>query len=1642
MTAVPDSRRQRHADEHEERVQRRLRGSARPRREIGPADRSRPLLLSTGQEQMWVLHRLDPASPAYLVSWVLQLTGALDVEGVRHAFEQVVHRHEVLRTRYRQDGAEPVQIVDPPSRFTLTFVDLADRPEAEAEGLRIVDQQRSTPFDLVNEAPLRVTVVRTGPQRHLFTMVTHHIACDGYAYHRIAAEVSAYYAGHLRGEPVDLPAVPVQYADYAAWERAGRTRGALDRHLAYWRNRLDGLDTLPLPVDGAHPDRPGWQGAIVRVDIPAQTSNLVRELATARRTSPTTVMLAAYQAMLSQVSGSPDVAVGMPVTLRTRPELDRLVGYAINTVVVRAQCPIQLSFASLLAEVRSHLLDALDHREVPFSWLVNELRPTRVAAGNPLFRVAFDMNPTERGAFDLPGLDIVHIRQQAVQHAKFDLTLHVEEAPNGRFYAALEYATALFPADTARELAGLFGRLLEQATADPYTSLAELQVLARAARGPVNSGRPARPVPPSAAGLSEPVGDIDPDLLARLEPVWQQVLGLAQVDPAANFFDLGGDSLQAVALAARLSAAGFEVAAVDIFAYQSIQELAPILAGRSRAADLPAGIPPFAMVTEADRGLLPQDVVDAYPVGAAQLGMIVEMRTRPELSRYQDTTSFLVRDDDGLDLAALRGAAQAAVDRHDVLRTTFDLNSYSAPLQLVHGRATITVDRTRHGRLDQAGWQSRLLQYAETQRQRRFDLTQAPLVRLHAHTGDGTTDWWLSLTECHPILEGWSCHSLIMEIVSRYHELRAGRTPAAAEPVPFRFADHIAAEQAALRSESDRAFWRGVVDGRTSARPPLAWRGDPAAPPQRYLHRIPFLDLADDLREVAARTRTSLKAVLLAAHLKVLSVVAETDRFYTGLVCDARPEIVGADRVPGMYLNTLPFPMPHGSHTWGGFVTAVYRDLTDVWAHRRYPMQAIQREVGRRPPLLDVMFNYLDFHQVDKRLIEWGATVDQTENEFALHVSTISGVVQLNTTTHFLSRENTARLGAIYRTVLESIAADPDASANAACLPEAEIEAVAVAGTGAALVTTGRSPAETYAGWVRDRPDALAVRCGGDSLTYGQLDAFAGRLACRLRDAGVGRGDIVGVAPVRDVWVPAQLFAVWQVGAAWLPLDPETPVARLRELADTVGLAAFVKSSTATTSTTRIDGVPVVAAGAELLGLQDGTVGRISDWLDRVRPHPGETACLYPDPTSGAAPFTTITHDALAHALSGLASALASAGTPTTDSSGWLFSSALTSLAALSELLLPLTTGGQVVVSRPAVPDQAVELTELIASGAVTHAQATPLVAERMVPEGSCPAGLTMIVGGDPHTSLPESWYAAGPGRPTPVAGGAGIPGWVTVDGRPLPGLTVRIVDTQLRPVPVGVRGELAVSGPAVPNGYFDDPARTAEDFVPDPFHSGTRLFRTGLLARVRADGRIEQLGPIHRQAGPDGHPLELSHARQVLGTLPAVRDGYLLRHVDGTAGLTGFLRPVTGGSPDPAQIRRALADRLPRRLVPDRVLLLDDWPLTGHGALDVDALLRRSAPVEPTAGGGKPWDERFEELLRAALPLLPDDEELAPDLELAAFGLDSLTIVELLVTVEQTYDILLSEERLVFDVFATPVALWAEIDAVRAEEPPTGAAR
>jgi amino acid adenylation domain-containing protein len=1051
------------------------------------------------------------------------------------------------------------------------------------------------------------------------------------------------------------------------------------------------------------------------------------------------------------------------------------------------------------------------------------------------------------------------------------------------------------------------------------------------------------------------------DAERRMAEVWQNVLGVAQVGVEESFFNLGGDSIRAVTLVGALRTAGFRVTVGDVFEHRTIARLA--LAGEGRAVDELQYVEPFALISAEDRALLPDTVSDAYPLSQLQTGMLVEQLGATGTGTYHHTTSFDIRDGHPFDHDALYEAAQIVTARHEALRTGLDLDTYSVPMQLVYAHAEMPVAYHDLTRLDPDQVAARVAEISTAEQGNAFDVTRPTLLRLAAAVSDH--GWRLFISLNHTIIEGWSHYNIWMEVLTVYGELRAGRRPVDPERPQVRFADFIAGELESLASADERAYWKDVVGRHARFALPTAWGEEPEgdAEPRTFSVEVSLHDIQDRIRAAARTADVPVKSVLLTAHLKVLSQLTEEDAFHSGLVCDARPEAPGAEQVIGMYLTTLPIAFRRGARTWRELIQQVFATETELWPNRRFPLPEVQREAGGGR-LIDVFFNYLDFRQVDTDLMDMSTSVREGGTEFDLAVTTLAGELGLLTNTRVMTRGEAERLGAMYRAVLDAIVDDLDGDARAVHLPEGERERLLGPWAGGAGTTFDSRPVHhRFAERAAATPDAVAVLVGERATTYGELDAAANRMGRHLLELGVRRGDFVGVLTERGVDQLVAVLGVLKAGAAYLPLDPEAPAGRLaHQLADSAAPALITQERW-------LAGLPATEAHVVCTD-RDAAAVAARPGHDPMASVDGDDLAytIYTSGSTGLPKGVLVTHQGLANYLDWALGHYGMDG----EHGAPMFGSIAFDLAVPS-FLLPLISGRDVVV----VPgDRGQEaLPELLCGdGDFSMVKITPahldLVTTEVGEAGGIDSVRTYVVGGEEmKAEAVAAWRRVAPNAriineygPTETVVGCVVHDATGTDdltrpvpiGKPITNTQVYVLDTELRPVPVGTVGELYLGGAGVARGYHGRPALTAEKFVPHPFAQtpGSRLYRTGDLARFRPDGALDFLGRRDDQVKIRGYRVELGEIEAALLLAPGVKEAVVLAREDapGDRRLVGYVVPGEGAAPTQADLVEHLRTRLPAYMVPQVFLTLDALPLAVSGKIDRKAL---PAPDRSAPGSG-----------------------------------------------------------------------------------------
>jgi amino acid adenylation domain-containing protein len=451
-------------------------GSAVPR--IERAARDGELPLSYAQQRLWFLQQLEPGSHSYNEINAVRLTGALDAAALGWCLSTIVERHEVLRTSFEATDGRPSQIVHAPEVFTLPLLDLSSGGEGDraAEVQRHAEELVHEPFELTRRSLMRALLLRFGATEHVLLLVMHHIVSDGWSMAVLLQEAAALYDAYSGGQQSSLPELPIQYADYAVWQREWLRGDVLQSQLEFWKRRLAGAPPLlELPTDRPRPALQTTRGAHEPVHLTSDLTIRLEALGQREGASLFMTLLAALVALLSRYTSQEDICVGAPVANRPRRELERLIGFFVNTLVLRVDSAGDLTFLQLLARVKATALEAFDHQDVPFEKLIEELPVERRLSHSPLFQVMFVLQNAMREELKLPGLklDLVDIETGT---AKFDLLLNLTRTAEG-LSGSLEYNTDLFDAETAKRMTEHFSVLLEDVAADPGRRISRLAML-------------------------------------------------------------------------------------------------------------------------------------------------------------------------------------------------------------------------------------------------------------------------------------------------------------------------------------------------------------------------------------------------------------------------------------------------------------------------------------------------------------------------------------------------------------------------------------------------------------------------------------------------------------------------------------------------------------------------------------------------------------------------------------------------------------------------------------------------------------------------------------------------------------------------------------------------------------------------------------------------------------------------------------------------------------------------------------------------------------------------------------------------------------------------------------------------------------
>lgn len=1130
------------------------------------------------------------------------------------------------------------------------------------------------------------------------------------------------------------------------------------------------------------------------------------------------------------------------------------------------------------------------------------------------------------------------------------------------------------------------------------------------------------------AALPDPTGHLAPasgpiatprdGVEAVLAEIWSEVLGVAQVGVHDNYYAIGGDSILALRIRAEAEKRGLYFATADLVQNPTVAELATRVASSPPTEASPA-THPFELVAHVDRARL-AGAQDAYPATQMALGLLYHSREHEVSASYRDVFRYSLRMP--WDEAAFRTAYARLTARHPALRSAFDLSSFTEPLQIIQPEVTGGLDVVDLRSADEETANAEILAHMRERRFHRYELDRPPLYLIRAHVLRSSVELVFSFH--HVILDGWSVATLIRDLLQDYLHLLGmdiAAVPADPLPSPAAFA---AEERRALASAEHRRFWSErlanaevtQIEGMRQYEPP----GDEEEINVRIVE-VPA-DLHARIRRFAQDHAVPVKSILLAAHCLTLRLFSGSTDVTTGLVTHGRTEQAGADRIAGLFLNTMPLRVNAAPGTWLDMVHEVHRQERECHPYRRYPLHAIQQDLGR--PVLEAVFNFVHLHLLRPVLELPGVallnfeTWEQTNFAYLLNVFVTPAAdrmaLRVDTDGRIFTQAQTDLVVDTYLRVLGALLDQPESEIDFAFLAEPSTE-----------VVPAREPASTIVDRLERHfaatPDAIAVAAAGQEWTYAEFDRITARIARRLITLGARPGDRIGIALERSPELIAAIYGIARAGAACVPLDvtyPEERIAAMVDQAAPMRIIAHQRHAHLVRDQSIVLLIDEMLAGAD-----DPSVP-----LPRIDPD-SLLYVLFTSGSTGAPKGVAMPHRALDnYQIWQVNAASGAAGGKTLQFAPISFD------VSFQEIYSTISGGGTLqIISEDERRDMPALLRLLDREG--VERVFLPYVALQQLAEtadllGIFPRRLRVVISsgeqlrvtaeirrfmaGLPAGAVLENQY--GPTETHLVTAHlmegdpAKFPNLPPI-GSVTDGVECHLLDERMRPVPRGVAGELYFGGVQLADGYFGRDDLTRQRFIPNPFGPpGSRLYRTGDIARRMPSGHLMWIARADTQTKIRGfrvEPLEVEIAIMRLAEQePGISEAAVVARR--REGVDSFLAAFLVGDPDAVdlqQLRKRLRASLPDYMVPSYFGWLPAMPLTPSGKRDDAALRRMPLSAGVTSAQTAPRDE-YEQALVEIIADLLELPSVGADDDFFELGGTSLTAMRLVVMVEKRYGV------------------------------------
>lgn len=1493
------------------------------------------------QREIWATLALDQeATLCYNESLSVKISGELDLKILNLAYQEVLKRHDALRSFFSPDGK--FFFVKEYKFSPLDFIDLSSRENSNAEFKALEDSQVKLQFDLLNGPCLSTTVVKLSSGQFAILLSAHHIICDGWSFTVLLTELSHLYSSLLNHRPALLD-MPTQFSDIALQEDLD---GLNQDHKRYWLKQFSQpLNVEKLPLDFTRPTFRTYNSHRLDFVVPDEVVKSLKKFGASQGSSLYTVLMCGFQVFLSRLTNSHELVVGMASAGQSSLGENDLVGHMVSLLPLRTEVSQQATLKQFIKEIRSKMLDAFEHQQFSFGSLLKELNLKRDPSEIPLVNVVFniDQQAPDQG-LSFSGLKA---RYSTIPRDFENFELFINAVSSGdSLTIECQYNVNLLKASTIENWFSGYIELLRSLPTKLELKLDELNI-------------PNLYFPESKKVVVEKKAHEKPRNKAseeKLLTIWKQVLNVSEIEVEENFFSLGGHSLLVIEMIPLIEKAfNDKVSARNIFENPTVLELSHYLNSGEEAAQ--------SISLKISRN---EDKTQ-FPVTHNQLQVWYLEQLFPKTHMHNLPSSIRLKF--AIDREALEKALHVLIRRHSALRTSIEVEE-GVPVQKI-----LSADLPQfQGKLGLVkANEKNIVELLNKEAEHVFEIDQAPLFRAKLFEL-GAEDFVFYFMPHHAIWDGWSFDIFFEEINTAYTAIAQNRTPVFSHNPEVSYGDYSLWLQSAVENgelDHQLSYWKNRLKGPL---PVLEMPADFKRPLVASHEGQTFgfqlsAEQSQTLRTYAKKHGTSLFNVFLTAFKVTLARYANLEDIIVGSPVRSRnnPELL---HTIGYFVNTVALrshiPL---NKSFEENLKTVSQTCVEAFDHQTLPFQVVLNNVdysrdASRSPIFQTFFSYQDTsnrsgvlngHSYSQINIDKASLHTDLDLWIKASDKKIEGAFEFRKDLFkTISIENFFNCF-IY--LMDNLLQKENIPlAKRSILPPAQSKLILKDWN--KTETTEQSFQPMYKGFermVEKYPENLAVQNAKSSLSYKELNNEANRVAHALAAQGVIPGDLVGLCLNRDLNMLISILGIMKAGAGYVPLDPSFPQERLNYMVGSSKPKLLVTDSVLRKRFPDDRSILIEAI------LEDSSLSIQNPKL--TSPEDTTAYVIYTSGSTGQPKGVEVSHKALSNFL------ISMSKTPGITPSDKLL--AVTTLSfdiATLELYLPLITGASLYLAGSYDVIDGKALRSIIDDHHISFMQATPSTWRLLLSAGwNGHKNFKVLCGGEPFPKdlalklisiCGSVWNMYGPTETTVWSTCHRLENnleFVSI-GRPIDNTYTYILDEGLNLNPVGVSGQLYIGGLGLAKGYFKQPDLTSEKFIPNPFVPGEKMYATGDFARFNHEGELECLGRQDGQVKIRGYRIELGEIESAISKIPSIKANAVITQEvrPGDVRIIAFLVLSPNYQLQEPILRNSLLQVLPKYMIPSHFVVLKSLPQTLNGKIDKKSLIGLYTEVNTSSADTK----------------------------------------------------------------------------------------